>query len=175
MDVNFIENIPFYNKTTLWGESSNENQFWPQEQPKSSIFLLEINQKIDIFISEKGKILIYLCQKKLHHKQEEKLYNPCPMSFVFILSVGLILILRIIKSILSMVNHQLLVLKIQVIFLWTPLLYRFLILLSLLQSKKELGIVSNIPLRNICLIKDSQENIELSLQISLTYSFLELY
>ena len=55
MDVNFIENIPFYNKTTLWGESSNEDQFWPQEQPKSSIFLLEINQKIDIFISEKRR------------------------------------------------------------------------------------------------------------------------
>ena len=27
MDVNFIENIPFYNKTTLQGESSNGDQF----------------------------------------------------------------------------------------------------------------------------------------------------
>ena len=105
----------------------------------------------------------------------EKLYNLCPLNFVFILGFGLILILRIIKSILSMVDHQLLVLKIQVIFLWTPLLYLFLILISLLQSEKELEIVPNIPLPNICLIKESQENIELSLQISLTYSFLELY
>ena len=55
MDVNFIENIPFYDKTTFQGESSNEDQFWPQEQPKSSIFLLEINKKIDIFISEKRR------------------------------------------------------------------------------------------------------------------------
>ena len=53
IDVNFIENIPFYDKTTLQEESSNEDQFWQQEQPKSSIFLLEINQKIDILISEK--------------------------------------------------------------------------------------------------------------------------
>ena len=43
MDVNFIENIPFYNKTTLQEESSNED--WPQEQPKPSIFLLEIKKK----------------------------------------------------------------------------------------------------------------------------------
>ena len=54
MDVNFIENIPFYNKTTLQGGRSNEDRFWQQEQPKPSIFLLEINQKTDILISERG-------------------------------------------------------------------------------------------------------------------------
>ena len=54
MDVNFIENIPFYNKTTLRGENSNEDQFWQQEQPKLSIFFPEINQKTDVLISEKG-------------------------------------------------------------------------------------------------------------------------
>ena len=43
MDVNFIENIPFYNKTTLQGKN-----------PKPSIFLPEINQKTDVLISEKG-------------------------------------------------------------------------------------------------------------------------
>ena len=105
MDVNFIEHIPFYNKTTLQRESSNEDMFWQQEQPKPSIFLPKINQKIDVLISEKGEILIYLCQIKLHHKQGEKLYNLCPLSSIFILGTGLILILRIIKSILSMVNH----------------------------------------------------------------------
>ena len=35
-----------------------------------------------------------------------------------------------------------------------------------MESKKELGIVPNIPLPNTCLIKDSHKNIELSLQIS---------
>ena len=54
MDVNFIENIPFYNKTTLQGESSNEDRFWQQEQPKPSIFLPKINQKTNVLISEKG-------------------------------------------------------------------------------------------------------------------------
>ena len=54
MDVNFIENIPFYNKTTLQGQSSNENQFWQQEQSKPSIFLPNINQKTNLLISEKG-------------------------------------------------------------------------------------------------------------------------
>ena len=50
MDVNFLENIPFYNKTTLQGESSNEDQFWQQEQPKPSTgFFPEINQKTGFF------------------------------------------------------------------------------------------------------------------------------
>ena len=55
MDVNFLENIPFYNKTTLQGESSNEDQFWQDiEQPKPiSIFISEINQKTNaVFIPE---------------------------------------------------------------------------------------------------------------------------
>ena len=34
-----------------------------------------------------------------------------------------------------------------------------------MESEKELGIVPNIPFPNICLIKDSKTNIELSLQI----------
>ena len=36
--------IYIYNKTTLQGENSNEDQFWQQEQPKPSIFLPEINK-----------------------------------------------------------------------------------------------------------------------------------
>ena len=63
MNVNFLENIAFYNKTTLQGESSNEDQFWQdikqpkpitdKEQPKPiSIFISEINQKTNVFIPE---------------------------------------------------------------------------------------------------------------------------
>ena len=67
MDVNFLENIPFYNKTTLQGESSNEDQFWQdKEQPKPiSIFIPEINQKTDdVFILEINKKTDVLTSKK---------------------------------------------------------------------------------------------------------------
>ena len=97
-------------------ESSNEDQFWQQEQPNPSIFLPEINQKTDVLISEKWRNTDLSIPNQIT-SHGEKLYNLCPLNFVFILGFSLILILRIIKSILSMVNYHLLVLKIQVIFL----------------------------------------------------------
>ena len=56
MDVNFLENIPFYNKTILQGEISNEDQFLQdKEQPKPiSVFIPEINKKTDVLTSKKG-------------------------------------------------------------------------------------------------------------------------
>lgn len=48
MDVQFLETVPFYTKTSLQGENLNEDQFWQQEeQPKPAIFFPEINQEMD--------------------------------------------------------------------------------------------------------------------------------
>lgn len=43
MDVNFLENVSIYNKTTLQEKNLNEDQFWQQKQFKPIIFFSEIN------------------------------------------------------------------------------------------------------------------------------------
>ena len=56
MDVQFLEKIPFYTKTSLQGENFNKDQSWQQEeQPKPALFFLEINQEMDTLPRENAE------------------------------------------------------------------------------------------------------------------------
>lgn len=56
MNVTFLEQTPYFSKTSLQGEKDNEDQFWHISTPIPNIFFPDItlsDKETELFIKEK--------------------------------------------------------------------------------------------------------------------------